>query len=310
MRRVVSGSVVTAAIAALVAPGATPPAHAAFPGSPGRLVFQRETPAGDHTQADVYTILPGGSGLERLTATPNRNEFGPAWNAAGARIAFWRTRAPFGPGSIWVMDSHGRQQRQLTRGMDARDPAWNPAGTRIVFTRAQRSNFDLWTMRASDGGDLRRLTSGPALDFEPAWSPDGQQIAFTRGFTQGDAGDIYVLDVSSGRLSHVTRSPTYDHQVSWGPFGKRLVFERDFAASSSIFVVNAGGRGLMRLTSGPFFDVGPAFSPDGRAVAFGSDRGATLLDDLWVMHDNGTHLRRVLALPFSEGFPDWQPLPR
>lgn len=285
------------------------PAYAAFPGSNGALAFDREVPAGGHTQTDIYTIRPDGSGLTRLTATPNRNEFGPAWNAAGTRIAFWRTKAPFGPGSIWVMDARGHHQKQLTRGFDARDPAWNRAGTRIVFTRLGASS-DLWTMRASDGGGLRRLTSGPALDFEPAWSPDGTQIAFTRGFGQGDAGDIYILNLKSGRLTHVTRSPAYDHQVAWAPSGKQLVFERDFPASSSIFAVNPDGTHLRRLTRGPFFDIGPAFSPDGRYIAFGSDRGGAVLDDLWVINANGTGLHRVRQLRFSEGFPDWQPRPR
>jgi len=305
--RLVSVSLGTGLVVAL---GVSLPAQAAFPGSNGRLAFEREVPAGDHTQTDIYTIRPDGSGLTRLTATSNRNEFGPAWNAAGTRIAFWRTPAPFGPGSIWVMDAQGHHQKQLTHGFDARDPAWNPAGTRIVFTRVQGASSHLWTMRASDGGGLRRLTSGPVLDFEPAWSPDGTQIAFTRGFQQGDVGDIYILSLKSGRLTQVTRSPAYDHQVAWAPCGKRLVFERDVPTSSSIFAVNADGSQLARLTRGPFFDTGPAFSPDGRYIAFGSDRGGVSLDDLWVMKANGTDLHRVRHLPFSEGFPDWQPLPR
>ena len=56
-----------------------------------------------------------------------------------------------------------------------------------------------------------------------------------------------------------------------------------------------------------FFDVGPAFSPDSRFIAFGSDRGGAVLDDLWVMHADGTALHRVRALRFSQAFPDWQP---
>jgi TolB protein len=294
-------------LALLLAPAVSMPAHAAFPGSNGRLVFEREAPAGDHTQTDLYTIRPNGSGLVRLTATPNRNEFGPAWDATGTRIAFWRTPAPFGAGSVWVMGAGGGGQRQLTHGIDARDPAWNPAGTRIVFTRVVGANFDLWSMRASDGGDLRRLTSGAALDFEAAWSPDGSRIAFTRGFEQGDAGDVHILDVRSGAVVRVTHSPAYDHQVSWAPGGRRLVFERDFDGSSSIFVVNADGSHLLRLTRGQYFDTGPAFAPAGGRIAFATDRG-TLLDDLWVVAADGTDLHRVRHLPYGEAMPDWQPL--
>lgn len=299
----------SSAIVVLLAASISLPARAAFPGANGVLAFEHEVPASGHTQADIYTIQPGGSGLERLTATPNRNEFGPAWNASGTRIAFWRTHAPFGPGSLWVMGPHGGHQRQLTSGMDARDPAWSPNGSRIVFTRADGSSLDLWTLQVANGAGLRRLTSGPAQDFEPAWSPDGRRIAFTRGFDQGDPGDIYVLTLSSGHIVRITSSPAYDHQLAWAPGGRRLVFERDYDASSSIFVVNADGSHLVRLTRGPHFDVMPAFSPDGRFIAFGSDRGVTL-SDLWIMTSDGTGLRRVRSLQYGEGAPDWQPLPR
>jgi TolB protein len=283
------------------------PAHAAFPGRNGLLVFQREAPAGDHTQTDLYTIASNGSDLTRLTATPNRNEFGPTWNAAGTRIAFWRTHAPFGPGTVWTMRADGSHQTRLTHGVDSRDPAWNPEGNRLVFTRIAGSNFDLWSMRASDGGNLRQLTSGRALDFEPMWSPDGARIAFTRGFERGDPGNIWVLNVRTGRLHRVTHTPAYDHQANWAPGGHRLVFERDWDARSSIFAVNADGSHLVRLTRGPFFDIGPAYSPNGHWIAFGTDRGASSFDDLWVMRADGTQRHRLLQLSFPESFPDWQP---
>ena len=293
----------------LVPVAATPlPAQAAFPGTNGVLAFQLEAPAGDHTQTDIYTIQPSGSGLKQLTATPDEHEFGPAWNAAGTRIAFWRTPAPFGPGSIWTMLPDGTGQRQLTTAVDARDPAWNPAGTRLVVTLVDADGFDLWTMRASDGDDRRQLTSGPDEDFEAAWSPDGDRIAFTRGAQQGDPGDIYVLTLATGALTRATNSPEYDHQVAWSPDGRRLVFERDANSSFSIFTVNPDGTGLTQVTSGPFFDTGPAFSPDGRSIAFGSDRGGNFLSDLWLVNRTGTGLHRVRDLPNSEGFPDWRPV--
>ena len=273
----------------------------------GRLAFQLEAPAGDHTQNDIYTVRPNGSGLTALTNTPDQNEFAPAWDAVGQRITFWRAPAPFGPGSIWTMDADGNSQRQLTSGIDARDPVWNPAGTRIAFTMVDASGFHIWTMRASDGADRRQITSGPDLEFEPAWSPDGTRLAFTRGLEQGDPGNVCVINLTTGTVTCLTTSPDYDHQVAWSPDGKRIVFERDFGSSSSIFTVNADGSHETRLTSGTFFDIGPCFSPDGRFIAFGSDRAGTFLDDLWTMRTDGHQLRQILEYPFSEAFPDWQP---
>lgn len=300
-------SVSTALIVAL-AGGAT--AGAAFPGADGRIAFNLEAPAGDHTQTDIYTINPDGSDLRRLSASANKNEFGPAWNAAGTQIAFWRTQAPFGPGSLWVMNADGSAKRQLTSGIDARDPAWSPDGTRLAFTRVGAgAEFDIWTLRAADGRDRQPVTGGSATDFEPAWSPGGSQIAFTRGFAEGDAGDLYLADLGAGTVAPLTSSPAYDHQAAWGPGGNRVVFERDFSGSSSILVVNADGSGLVRLTTGPYFDTGPAFSPSGTRIAFGADRAGALFPDLWLMRPDGTNLHRLIELDFAESFPDWQPAP-
>jgi TolB protein len=282
------------------------PADAAFPGKSGVIVYQHTTESGIE-QADLLTIRPDGTGRRHLTHTPNRNEFGPTWDAAGSRIAFWRTKAPFGPGSIWVMDADGGHKRRLTRNIDARDPAWSPSGRRIVFT----SDGDLFTIRASNGGQRRRLTSSKALDFEPAWSPDRRHIVFTRGFEQGDVGDLYAINLRTHKVTQRTSSPDYDHQANWSPDAKRIVFERDFDDLNgfAVFVVHADGSHLRRLTAkrAGFFDTGPAFSPSGRRIAFGRDR-PSFLADLFVMHANGTHQHRIRRDRFLSSFPDWQPL--
>src|SRR4051794_12578510 len=159
----------TAALVALVVawwPAA--PARAAFPGTNGLIAFEHEEPAGDHTQVDVFTVRPDGTGVTRITHSPNNNEFGPNWSPQGTRFAFWRTKAPFGPGNIWVMNANGSGGRRLTTGIDARDPAWNRAGNRLVYDHGVGSGSDLFTLRVSDGGDRHQLTSGDAEDFEPA----------------------------------------------------------------------------------------------------------------------------------------------
>jgi TolB protein len=288
---------------------AAPPAGAAFPGTNGLIAFEHEEPAGDHTQVDVFTMNPGGTGVRRITHTPGRNEFGPAWNPQGTRIAFWRTPAPFGPGNIWVMEPDGSNARRLTTNIDARDPAWNPAGDRLVYDHAVGSNTFLFSLRASDGRDRRQLTFGNARDFEPAWSPTGRYIAFTRGASggQGDVGDLFLLDLRTSRVGRVTRSGGYDHQVAWSPDGTRLVFERDFDRRFKICSIRPDGTGFEVLSDGPHFDVGPAWAPDGTEIAFASDRGGETFHDIWVMDHDGSHKHRLLAKEFAEGFPDWQP---
>lgn len=285
------------------------PAGATFPGTDGRIVFSYEAPVpGEHlTQDDIYSMNADGTGLRQLTATPHQMEFAPSWNAAGGKIAFSRTRAPFGPGSIWVMDADGTNQVRLTSDTDARDPVWSPNGRRIAFTRFGNGGADIWTMRASDGGGRRRVTSWHSLEFEPGWSPDGRSIAFTRGFQTGDVGDIWMIDPASGRAKRVTSSPAYDHQASWAPDGSRIVFERVFTVNAKIASVRADGTGFRALTSG-HFDADPVYSPTGTVIAFCSDRGGAFLPDLWVMREDGSNLQRIRNLRFASTQPDWQTL--
>ncbi len=288
--------------AALVA--SAPVAHGAFPGSNGRIAYEHTTESGLE-EADIFTVRPNGTGRIELTDTPHKNEFGPAWNAAGTSIAFWRTHAPFGPGSIWTMDADGGNQRRLTTNVDGRDPAWSPSGLRIVFN----AEGNLVTMRASDGGGRRRLTS-TGSDFEPAWSPQGDLVVFTRASEQGDPGDLYLIDVKSRTVTQLTSSPDYDHQANWSPDGERIVFERDFddVNGFSIVVVDVDGSHVRRLTAkhAGFFDTGPAYSPSGTKIAFGRDR-PTFFADLFVMRADGTNEHRILRDELFSSFPDWQP---
>ena len=300
-RILVCGGASSLAAAVIPLGGATAHSAPSLAGSQGLIVFEQERPAGNHTQTDLLTVSARGTGVVQVTATPGRNEFGPAWSPTGARLAFWRTRAPFGPGSLWVVNGDGSGQRRLATGVDARDPSWNPVGTRLVYSAAAD---DLFTLRVSRPGHRRQLTSGRAEDFEPAWSPDGAQIAFTRGFARGDPGDLYRLTLATHAVVPVTRSAAYDHQVAWAPGGHRLVFERDFPRRSSIFTVRPDGSGLRQLTRGAHFDTGPTFSPNGQLIVFGSDRGSRGTD-LWVMDRDGGNLHRLLHLRFLEGFPDW-----
>jgi TolB protein len=288
-----------------------PTADAAFPGSDGRLVFSYEAPVPREglTQSDLFTMNPDGGDLLQLTYTRHRNELAAAWDPTGSRLAFQRTPTPFGHGSIWVMDADGSAPTQLTHGIDARDPAWSPNGRRIAFTMfGPGTDVSIYTMRASDGGGLRRITTWGSQEFEPAWSPDGGQLAFTRGYERGDVGDLWVIDVRTGEARRITTSPTYDHQVSWTSNGRRLIFQRTRINTSKIASIRPTGRGLILLTSG-HFDTGPAPSPLGTRIAFESDRDTDFLPDLWIMDADGTHLERIADLPFASTMADWQPVP-
>jgi TolB protein len=282
-----------------------------FPGADGRIVFSYEAPVPDEhlTQADLYSILPDGTGLTQLTDTPHRMETQPAWNATGTKIVYSRSKAPFGPASIWVCDADGSHETRLTSGIDSRDPVWSPDGSRIAFSmfRAPTPWPDIATVRASDGGGLTRVTSWSSLEFQPAWSPDGTEMAFTRAFARGDVGDIWVKNLATGTFRHVTSGPAYDLQVNWSPDGRRMVFERATGNIARVVRIRPDGSHLTVLTKG-HFDADPTYAPSGTRIAFSSDRGHSFLPDVWLMDKDGANPRRLKNLPYASTMPDWQPI--
>lgn len=112
----------------------------------------------------------------------------------------------------------------------------------------------------------------------------------------------------------------------WSPDGKRIVFEIATATpsgrargsrQSDIGVVNADGTGLRRLTRTAALETNPVFSPDGRRIAFTSDRDARKEPierngpafELYTMRADGSHMRRLTHNRVADLHPNWQPLP-
>jgi Tol biopolymer transport system component len=169
-----------------------------------------------------------------------------------------------------------------------------------------------------DGTGVRRLSS-EAVDTDPAWSPDGSRIAFVRGFSDEDAG-IYVMGADGTGAQRLTDAGSLidasDDGPSWSPDGTRIAFARAGreegaqTGNADIYVVEADGTDLVRLTDGPVMEYEPSWSPDGSRIAFvGYDLAAggqpPSAVRLYVMNADGTELRE-LGPENVEG-PAWSP---
>jgi len=138
-----------------------------------------------------------------------------------------------------------------------------------------------------DGTDERMLT-----DMEgnrPAWSPDASRIAFQTAGTDGRF-DIWTLELATGDLRNLTefegdfstgQDIAADESPAWSPDGRRLVFSSGGTGEGDLYLVDADGANLERLTSTPEPDLSPDWSPDGSRVVF--SRNVPSGTQLWIV---------------------------
>ena len=206
----------------------------------------------------------------------------PAWDGAGAwspdcsRIAFTSNRE--GQGDVYAMDSDGTDIVNLTRSpREDSQPTWSPEGSRIAFSGRLQGNSDIYVMNP-DGTGQTNLTNLAGLNRDPSWSPGGERILFTR--FRSLTSEIYMMNADGTQPVNLSQHSATDGWASWSPDGEKIAFASnrhgDWEADplwlptlgTSIYLMNADGSGVTRLTHAASTDVEPRWSPDGQWVSF------------------------------------------
>ncbi len=155
-------------------------------------------------------------------------------------------------------------------------PSFSPDGNQIAFVwdGGKGNNADIY-VKLIDAESSVRLTTNPAEDTAPAWSPDGRHIAFVR--TGKNEQGIFTVAALGGseRLLYALAAGGADitSDLAWSPDGKLLAFSEKGSPQEpySIFLLSLDSLEKTRLTSlpaGSYGDYSPAFSPDGKSLAF------------------------------------------
>jgi len=166
-----------------------------------------------------------------------------------------------------------RIQVTSSLGLDI-DPAFSPDGNTLAFASDQSGSFEIYA-KDLNGGQTRHLTSDGDRNLQPAWSPDGSAIAY---YSQARRG-LWLMPARGGPARRLT---SFGSSPAWSPDGREIVFQsggvRDLTemasvsvASSNLWIVRiADGslRPLTRLNQPEGAHNSPAWSPDGRSVAF------------------------------------------
>lgn len=169
---------------------------------------------------------------------------------------------------VWL-DRNGAVRPLSDRQAMYQAPRISPDGSRVaVAIQAQDGNDDIWVLDA-ERGTQTRLTSERGTDQHPLWTPDGKRITFSSNRT-GAANAVYWMAADgSGAPEALTQATTNQGATSWSTDGSTLAFY-DVGGSRDIFTLKPGASPV-RFLETSFQEQGPAFSPDGRWLAYSSD---------------------------------------
>lgn len=239
----------------------------------------------------------------------------------GGRIAFIK------PPDVYVMDADGSDVRQLTSfGQDksATLVAWAPDDEQLVFTvTSADSPAQLWTMN-SDGTHQHPFAADSYFSSTAgSFSPDGQTVVFARCLAPQrssiDECAIFRVQADGSGLAPVTifETAVRDFNPVYSPDGKTLAFEsyNREGVSGAIYLVDADGSNVRRLTPPRLGATTPSWSPDGLKIAFSTNCCTGQNSDIWVIGRDGRGLARITNScvqdcddwGYLNSFPSWSP---
>ncbi len=241
----------------------------------------------------------------------------PRWSPHAARIAYWGLRPGSGQRDLFTVRADGSEATGVGTPVIADAaldwaPAWSADGRFLYFSSNRGGSMNLWRV-AIDEASGQALGAPEPLTTPASWSGafslsrDERRIAFETldwRSTLLRVGFDPVAEKVVGSPMPILRStqPMRDHEIS--PDGEQVAFTRA-GTREDLFVARVDGSQFRRLTDDAFRDRGPAWSPDGRRIAFYSDRGGTY--QIWAVRPDGSGLEALTAIDVSPTFPTWSP---
>jgi len=226
----------------------------------------------------------------------------PAWSPSGGQIAY--TSFMRNNPDLYVAAAGGGRPRKLSgqRGMNT-GAAWSPDGSKIALTLSKDGNPEIYVISATDGSVIKRITNDKAIDTSPAWSPDGSQLAFVSDRNGGP--QIFVVSSSGGPARQVSFNGSYNTTPTWSPrSGSHVIaYTTRDGGTYDIVTLDLDSKATTRVTQNEGSNEEPAFSPNGRAIAF-----ARAGQGVFIANADGTG-KAVKVWSGSATGIDWGPAP-
>ena len=235
-------------------------------------------------------------------------------------IAFYSDRD--GNPEIYTMLSDSSQVTRLTNDPNFDDsPAISPDGSKIVFLSSRndpKSSFpdlayEIYVM-SIDGTNLARLTTTETTEDHPSWSPDSKRILFDADYDEDGYFEIYSMLADGSNLQRLTFGESNDQFADWSPDGKRIAFSSyrngnwdlyliDLTIDSEGSIIPADNQ--TQLTDSDNWELFPAWSPDGKLIAYNGLQPGSGNTDVYLLDKSGNNIRKLTDSPRFDENPAW-----
>ncbi|HSG80960.1 MAG TPA: S9 family peptidase [Gemmatimonadota bacterium] len=256
-----------------------------------------------------------------------RTASGVALSPDGERLAFTVTQIDSTDNTyyrhVWLAEVDGGAPRQLTHGK-VRDgvPVWSPDGSQIAFTSSRNEDGPQVYILPLDGGEAWQATETENGAFGPVWSPDGSKLLFGSELTTAELEDNADASEDTaamfGPMAAIRKWLDQNAREEEPAVITRLDFQAERGLNpieswAQIYELDMATREIRRLTDGPHDFYGPAYSPDGRRIAFAAEitddvhPDYVTLSDLYLMDSAGGEWRKIEIPGHTVFRPQWSP---
>jgi len=259
----------------------------------------------------IWTVMVSTCEKKKITES---DAVQPSWSPDGRRIAYWSVWKKGGQRDLYTIPSAGGEPVPLTDD-PATDwsPIWSPDGGFIYFSSDRGGSMNIWRLAIDEmtgrpKGECEPVTSGVTGCAQPSLSSDGRQLAFTSTIQTANIEKV-AFDPAKGEIlaapqpiSRLTGALSYPDVSPDGEWIACVTGDRQ----ENLILLRKDGSERRQLISDPYKDRGPCWSPDGKRLAFYSDRSGKY--EIWAINSDGSNLTQLSRTTGrSVAFPRWSP---
>jgi Tol biopolymer transport system component len=270
-----------------------------------------ESLSGRNSQLIVVEVATGKTRV--ISAAQDVHQ--PHWSPHGYRVAYWGRPGEAGQRDLWTVAPSGGAAVPVTNDAPTDwNPVWSPDGRSLFFSSNRGGSMNLWRVGVDEAsgtvlGQPEPVTTPSPYSGYVSVSRDGRRIAYaqvTSAVNLFKVGFDPSREATAGQPTAITHGTRPTHFPDLSPDGDWIAGMIGMGeAQEDVVVVRTDGTGFRKLTDDPHRDREPRWSPDGKTIAFYSDRSGTF--QIWTINADASGLQQLTHADITMSNVVWSP---